>query len=218
MGHSYRDDEDDEEYEEVTNRPKGPRFGPFVTIAVAILLLFGAISRIGKPLTDERLFGLDIATVTALQREEKIVEEQRNTTLLVLGATPTPPDVLRPPPQGIHSLPHAAPPVREDPYAYDYDDGVSQVWENPTSLSLPMPTEGHSGVDSLRPGGSSRFDPAPEAVPHQRQTSASSTYTVAQGDTWHKIGQRVGLRWQDLQKANPQAQSGLRIGMILNIP
>lgn len=216
--HEYTDDYEDEEEEEEAIAPRslGPRFGPFVTIAVAILLLFGAASRIGKPAETGGLLGIDLLASQSLDNERLRLQEQRNTTLVTLGALPAPPEELRPPPRSVRIENQVLPPPRGDVSYLEYEERRRP----PAPLSLPVPTD---DAGSLRPDagatapGSSQFDPAPEA-PQRPAPPAGGTYVVATGDNWVKIGKATGRKWQDIQRANPQASEGLRVGMRLTIP
>lgn len=214
MAHYPDMDDDEEEWEDTPpRRRRGPRFGPLITIAAAILVLFGAASRLGKPQTANGLFSLDISANTRLEEERLRTEEQRHRTILTLGAVPTTADSLRPRQPGIynHSAPNSVqPPVRGDfdPYA----PMPQQMYNTRPPMQMYAPMDNApENYDRSGP-----FDPAPEAIPGVRP--AGSTYTVAAGDNWVKIAKATGKRWQDIQKANPTSKNGLRVGMKLILP
>lgn len=219
MANEYIDDEDD--HEEEPRRPIGPRFGPFVTIAVAILLLFGVASRIGKPAESGNWLSLDLLASKSLSKERQRLLEQRNTTLVTLGAMPVPAEGLRRTSGSFSSESQVLSPPRGDVDYQQYQESRRPT-AVPLSLPLPTPLEG-GGIGTERYDGVSGgpdYDPAPEAGV-RRETAAggsTSTYVVANGDNWVKIGKATGKKWQDLQKANPQAAEGLRVGMRLTIP
>lgn len=211
-----RDNIEDEEEEREVRRPAGPRFGPFVTIAVAILLLFGAASRIGKTPTEGGWLNVDFLASKSLEREQLRQQEQRNTTLITLGAIPSAQGEVELPTRGLQLRENVLPPQRDVDY-YTYQEELERQRMTQVPLSMQMPLEGNQHFDGS--GTASRFDPAPEATPHERNATESlRTYVVSQGDNWVKIGKHVGKRWQDVQRANPQAQNGLRVGMKLTIP
>lgn len=207
------DNEDDAGDSPERRRPLAPRFGPFVTIAVAILLLFGAASRFGKTSPDGGWLDLDFLASKSLERETARRQEQRNATLITLGAVPSPVDAgaFAPdaPARALALAENVVPPVREVDFA-----SYSQL-----SANAPTESNHHPGANEAAP----RFDPAPEAKPlasggDSGDSALREGYTVKQGDNWVKIGKQAGKRWQDIQKANPQAASGLRVGMKLTIP
>ncbi|MDR1744420.1 MAG: LysM peptidoglycan-binding domain-containing protein [Planctomycetota bacterium] len=213
MAHAHTENEEEGETMPERRRPLGPRFGPFVTIAAAILLLFGAASRWGKTSVDAGWLNLDFLASSSLERESARRQEQRNATLITLGAIPAPLETNSPP-RGLQLSENVLPPERNvDFYAYQEN---RRQYESPAPLSMAAPTEGnhHPGASEAAP----RFDPAPEAKPQVSSESRGGAYVVAQGDNWVKIGKHLGKRWQDIQKANPQANGGLRVGMKLVIP
>lgn len=218
MAHDYVDDDEDGYEEKAPRRVSGPRFGPFVTIAVAILMLFGAASRIGKPVESGNWLSLDLLASKSLNTERLRLQEQRNTTLVTLGAVPVAPEGLRPPPRGLHIEGQVLPPPRGEIGYDEYQE--HRLPPAPPPLRMVARTEGTDGPDaseSYIPGAGPNFDPAPEAPLRQPQASGS-VYVVASGDNWVKIGKATGRKWQDLQKANPQAADGLRVGMQLTVP
>jgi len=208
------DDMDEEELEEKkARRPAGPRFGPFVTIAVAILMLFGAASRLGKTPEQGSWLNFDILASRSLEQDRLRQLEQRNTTLITLGVVPS--HFEDAPPQSMRLRENVLPPERNVDFDA-YQDNQRRHYGIPAPLSLPVPTEGnhHPGASESSP----RFDPVPEMRPNDGMESHGGTYVVAQGDNWVKIGKRVGKQWKDIQSANPQASEGLRVGMKLIIP
>lgn len=211
----YIDDEADEQEEAVIRRSSGPRFGPFVTIAVAILLLFGAASRIGKPSEEGNWLSIDLMASKNLAKERLRLQEQRNTTLVTLGAIPVVPEQLRPPPASLRMDGQVLPPPRGE---VDYQQ-YRQRQAPPIPLSMTSQTQGGQGtsVDGQSSAVSPRFDPAPEA-PRRAARPAGAEYVVSEGDNWVKIGKATGKKWQEILKANPQAESGLMVGMRIRIP
>ncbi len=201
-----------------------PRFGPLLTIAVAILTLFGAASRLGKPSANGGLFALDLSAANRLESERLRAEEERLRTIVTLGALPA-----AAVPSGAASVPadYAArldpnplPPSRGE---FDLDTYAPPLSATGSTASLrPSDAPGHAGLSMVGQVGdnydrSARFDPAPEADPDAPKASPK-TYTVQTGDNWVKVAKNVGKRWQDIQKANPASSGGLRVGMKLVIP
>lgn len=225
MAEDY-DDEEDRGEERRTRRRGQPRFGSFVTIAAAILMLFGAVSRVGKMPEIPALFGIDEAQRRHLQ------DVRRQTTVITLGSMPNTPSNLHPVNQG--SLPmesNPMPPLRPE---VDPDE-----YRGRTSLSTPLPlyNEEYSyltprpdpdafdeGYNTLRPnasGDSLRPNNNGGSQANNSGASGGGTYVVAEGDTWVKIAKRTlgnASRWQELQRANPSAGNGLRVGMRLVVP
>ena len=193
-------------------RARPPRFGSFVTIAAAVLMLFGTISRLGKPAEIGSLFGLD------RQAENRIrQEEERLRTAIVLGGLPVPATGLRPRAGEVPIEYGVLPPVREeiDPETVrrHYDS------EHHATVSLAVPE------DFFRSGDDSSFPvetaPASIPVPAGTRVNTSEYYVVVVGDTWAKIAVRtLGdiKRWEEIRRANPVADAGLRVGMRLVIP
>ncbi len=211
-----RDDMDDEEQceEREARRPAVPRFGPFVTIAAAILLLFGAASRVGKTPEDGGWLNFDFLTAKSLENERLRRQEQRTMTLITLGAIPAA-DPAQAPARSVRLQEDALPPQRDVDF-HTYQEELERRRNAPAPLSLRMPLEDNQDYDA--PAGATHFDPAPEAPAQPAPASRAGTYVVAQGDNWVKIGKHVGKKWQDIQQANPQARDGLRVGMKLTIP
>lgn len=218
MAHYPDMDDDEEEWEDTPppRRQRGPRFGPFITIAAAILVLFGAASRLGKPQTANGLFSLDLSASTRLEEERSRTEELRHKTVVTLGAVPTA-DSLRPRQPSMYNT-HSQPAPVQPPYRGDFDPYAPLApQQRSDGLRPPMSMPTRTGdVLENNYDRSGRFDPAPEAVPGA--TPAGTTYTVAAGDNWVKIAKATGKRWQDIQSANPASQGGLRVGMKLILP
>lgn len=215
MGHDYDyrdDDESDEREEAVTRRPAGPRFGPFVTIAVAILLLFGAASRIGKPAENGNWLSIDLVASRNLSQERLRLQEQRNTTLVTLGVLPSAPNQLRAQPESLHMQGQVLPPPRGEVDYHQY-----RQMQAPPSIPLSMTAQTRGARESSVSVPAPQFDPAPEA-PYRASRPAGTQYVVSEGDNWVKIGKATGKKWQDILKANPQAEDGLRVGMKIIIP
>lgn len=201
-----------DETREQAARPRraGPRFGSFFTIAVALLLLFGAASRVGKLPETAALFGIDLA------HEKRILhEEERLRTAISIGTVP-----VRQSGDGDARLPidsDALPPQRAIPVtppgAHSIGDIASPGFDSNqrAAVSIPYQDDRYDGDAPVAPR-----DEAPAARPNR-----PSTYVVAQGDTWIKIAKKTlgdGKRWQDIQRANPASQNGLSVGMRLMIP
>lgn len=215
MVNDYTYDEEEDDLEETAvRRPSGPRFGPFVTIAVAILLLFGAASRIGKPAENGNWLSIDLIASRNLAQERLRLQEQRNTTLVTLGVVPVAPERLRPQPVGVRMDSQALPPPRGDVDYHQYRQTQS------IPLSMASSTQARGGRQE---GGA---EVAPTAAPAQKPVSrvsgaasgAAKSYTVAEGDNWVKIGKITGKKWQSILKANPHAEEGLVVGMKIVIP
>lgn len=221
MAHYPEMEDDEEELEATRSKPRrrsGPRFGPLLTIAVAILTLFGAASRLGKPQSGDGLFSIDLSATKKLEQDRLRAEENRLRTIITIGAEPVASGALRPSNRGLALDPNPLPPSRGefDIDAYRRGSVMGDHTEDrrpiPMQSVLPLPG-GDIGDNYDR---SARFDPAPEAIPGGAPNP--KTYTVQAGDTWVKVAQKTGKRWQDLQKANPASSSGLRVGMKLVVP
>lgn len=221
MSHYPEMEDDEEELEQRRARPRrrGPRFGPLLTIAVAILTLFGAASRLGKPQAGDGLFSLDLSASTRLEQDRIRSEEDRLRTIVTLGAVPTTADSLRPSGFAARLDLNPVPPSRGD---FDIDAPrrgqlppapPAERAPSAAQLSIPLYAPGETADNYDR---DARFDPAPEASPDR--AGHPKTYTVQSGDNWVKVAQKTGKRWQDLQKANPASTGGLRVGMKLIIP
>lgn len=216
MGKSYSDVNGAETA--AGNAPKRsayPRYGSFVTIAAALLILFGAASRMGNVPETAALFGIDMRNEGMLRQEE---ERQRarqmiGTTTPVLVSSDKPPsvhldeDVLPPSRRGVAmnmaSRQDAAPPG-----IIPMDDGYEGGRGGPVPTPPLMPP-------TVVRGGERQMDPEPVA-------EGASHYTVKQGDTWFKIARNLlgdGNRWQELLRANPGVgSSDLRVGLELRLP
>ncbi|MDR1519873.1 MAG: LysM peptidoglycan-binding domain-containing protein [Planctomycetota bacterium] len=192
-------------------RDRRPGIGSFATIALAVLMLFGAASRLGKTPETASLFGLDS------QSEQRIrLEEERLKALQIIGAVPRRPGGGAAP--GVDGIDEAAlPPLRNaaNPAIRRQRDMVSlavpeNAWERPDSN------------DAYVDGGENLADASagddPEPAPAAGQLGH---YVVAEGDTWVKIAQRTlgdAKRWRELFDANPAARNGLRVKMRLVVP
>ncbi|MCD7897077.1 MAG: LysM peptidoglycan-binding domain-containing protein [Planctomycetaceae bacterium] len=213
------DDEDDEEREAPPRRSSPPRYGPFLTIAVAILMLFGAASRFGKSETGSWL-NLDFLASRSIEQDRLRLQEQRNLTLVTLGAVPTRAPDPGPGPDLAMAAPlqnrAVLPPSRGefDLETFEVEQRERQRREQGgIQLSMPVQTSPTAG-SGFDPDPASHFDPVPEAQP---SVSAGTVYVVREGDNWVKIGKATGKKWQEIQNANSTSKNGLRVGMKLVI-
>ncbi|MCD8138592.1 MAG: LysM peptidoglycan-binding domain-containing protein [Planctomycetaceae bacterium] len=211
-------DEDDDREEDVREKParrSGPRFGPFVTIAAAILMLFGAVSRLGK--TSEAGLWPNFDTLAANyigSQRRSSGPSSAGTTTVTLGTLPAPQHAGgNEPRRGMRLDMRAMPPPRGD---FDLEEYSRREASMPMSLSIP----GRQPLENTAPAveDNRRFDPVPEARPLTPNERAAANYTVREGDNWVKIGRVTGKRWQDIQAANPESRNGLRVGMKLTLP
>ncbi len=210
------DDDDSSANAEPVRRTAPPRFGPFLTIAVAILMLFGAASRIGKT-ENASWLNLDLLAQKSLEKEELRLQEQRATTLITLGAAPVKPQPANKPNHPRLDSRNLMPPPRGDFDLEEYQNRQLLYEQQRRALSIPAPIE-NSGREQYGDQQINHFDPAPEAEPTTPIKQRGGVYVVADGDNWVKIGKHTGRRWQDIQKANPISLDGLRVGMRLVIP
>lgn len=208
MAQELDNDDDMEEEEYVEPRRGLPRFGPFVTIAVAILMLFGAASRIGKDNESIRWIDSDYIAGKKLDEDRLSRQDAVAATLITLGTAPVPNGHA----QTSNRAPlinRSAPPSRAD------------APSRGNSVRPPAAGSANSGVRPPNDGGASwsnqglRPSDPPETV---SRTRPGEVYVVAAGDNWMKIGKRFGKPWRDIENANPQSKSGLRVGMRLTIP
>ncbi len=200
-------------------RARQPRLGSFVTIAVAVLMLFGAASRMGKMPETAALFGID------RQAENRIrQEEERLRTAITIGAVPVPAADLRPHAGALPIDTAVLPPAREevDPeIARGHADG-----ERRSSVSLAVPEDfwrrdGASAAPTETVPPAVRPPVAGQTAHQPGPANATESYVVANGDTWVKIAKRTlgdPKRWEEIKHANPAAADGLRVGMRLVIP
>ncbi len=211
----YDEDEDREDGREKPARRSGPRFGPFVTIAAAILMLFGAVSRLGK--TSEAGLWPNFDSLAANyigSQRQPAAASNAGTTTVTLGTLPqSRPAGNNEPTRGMRLDMRAMPPPRGD---FDLEEYSRREASLPMALSIPgqQPLE----TDTPAVADNRRFDPVPEARPSTPTERAAATYTVREGDNWVKIGRATGKRWQDIQTANPESRNGLRVGMKLMVP
>lgn len=217
MANDSENQEDEVEERRDSARRPGPRFGPLITIAAAILMLFGAASRMGK--TSEAglwpNFDSLAANYVGKSRPASGSAESAGTTVVTLGTLPPASQSSQMPQQrGMRLDMRGMPPPRGD---FDLD-----AYQQPQSDQRAFPPLSVPGQqtenDAVRNGDARRFDPAPEAKQLTPEEKKTSTYTVAAGDNWVKIGKVTGKRWQDIQNANPESRNGLRVGMKLVVP
>ncbi len=203
-------------------RARQPRLGSFVTIAVAVLMLFGAASRMGKMPETAALFGIDRQAESRIRQEE-----ERLRTAITIGAVPVSAADLRPHPGALPIEYGVLPPARAevDPDLARAGDSRADSGQR-TSVSLAVPEnfwrqegENGQGADPAPPGRQPAA--ALSAAVPAGQTGAAESYVVANGDTWVKIAKRTlgdSKRWEEIKQANPAAADGLRVGMRLVIP
>lgn len=203
------ENDDYDDAERPAGRPKRaghPRLGSFVTIATAILLLFGAATSVGKVPEVAGLFNIDQAQERRNQGER--LQDERLKTIITLGAMPAPVEELRPR-NGSLPLDHdVLPPRRPE---VDVDSVRQSLRPQPMSIRTQ-----NGGPEEPEPGRDDRDLPAAG-----RDTPRSGAYVVAADDTWIKIAKKTtgdASRWQDILAANPSAKAGLRVGMRLVIP
>lgn len=208
------DDEDEELEEEVTPpRRSPPRFGPFVTITAAILMLFGAASQVGKTtVTDAGLGLIDSAAAKNLERDRQQREDDIAATLIAIGTKPGTENNVKPPQRTMNIDDSPLPPARTV-------DNSERGHTRPSNVLRPPPLSGINGERSVG-GAPRRFDPVPEATqqPRQQQQPQGRIYVVTSEDSWNRIEKKMGKPWKVIQKANPESRSGLRAGMRLVIP
>lgn len=201
MEHSEQDEE-----AKYRRRAGYPRFGSFVTIAVAILLLFGAASRMGKTSMGNIFSAMDVIAENRVNRgrNEAIAD-----TLIQIG--PTTVSALSPyPPVARVDIDDSAPP----PSRGSVDPGYLT---NQYTDTNDTPRDNRNDDGDRSNGIDFTFQTQPSAPAEKRPGS----YVVADGDNWVKIAKRVlgdGKRWQELQHANPSARDGLKVGMKLTVP
>ncbi|MDR1533761.1 MAG: LysM peptidoglycan-binding domain-containing protein [Planctomycetota bacterium] len=174
-----------------------PDTGSLITAAVAVLLLFAVLTRMGKP--PERLSLLEWMDN---QSEKRIRSEgERLKAMQILGAVPgpAPADPENPPDE-----PESFPPLRI---------GLLSGIGADRDPAVPDPG---------RESGTARPEPeSPPAEPGAEGPGRPGHYLVAEGDTWVKISRRTlgdANRWREILAANPAAQNGLKVNMRLIIP
>lgn len=217
----YAGMEEEEEYEEEVRerrRSRQPRFGSFVTIAIALLMLFGAASRMGKLPETAALFNFDNNVNERLRRER-----DRSNALISLGATQVQHSDLHSGPGSLPIRPVSQPPIRGD-FDIDIDGRQPRSGSAPMSISIPVDDfPGDEEDDGYVPYGMPTTpQPRSPVAPPPERTAQQQTYVVREGDTLAKIAQRTlgdSNRWRELQQANPVTQNGgFRVGITLIIP
>ena len=198
--------------EDVRPRRGGyPRFGSFVTIAIALLMLFGAASRFGKVPETAALFGIDMHADRRVRDEEARIQ-----AALSIGARPMPMEDLRPQSGRLPITPNATmPPLPRGGVDLDGRNRPSSQGGGRSQMSLTIPSDLWSEDSSQ---GRDVPQPQQQVQPpvHQQEV-----YVVTNGDTLAKIALRTlgdGKRWQEILGANPNAKEGLKVGMKLVIP
>lgn len=193
-------------------RSGAPRFGSLFTIAVALLLLFGAISNYGR-LQQSVAFlgGLDSLAETRIRSEES-----RLKTAITIGARPVEPQKLHPV--------HGTLPINPDAMPRQRPDVDPEHVRRPAAKHAPAPSASAVvSIADLVGSSDEEFVPVMEQTPAPRPAAPArpATVTVDASDTWFKIAQRTlgdGKRWQEIMNINPAAKNGLRPGMTLAIP
>ncbi len=171
----------------------GPRLGAFLTLTVALLLVFGGISRVGQL--------REIGTRLSAPQEDRIasarrkLREERERAILVIGSG---------------SLGGGFERTR----APDSPVPVSAPTERDEA-----PAERAPAPPPPAPGGTP--PPAPAPAPHER-VPTDEQYTVRARDTLYEIAERFygdGTLWPLIRQANPGIDPNrLRIGTPLRIP
>ncbi|MDR3210647.1 MAG: LysM peptidoglycan-binding domain-containing protein [Planctomycetota bacterium] len=197
-----------------TGRSSTPRFGSLFTIALSLLLLFGAASQVGRiEATSDAFLGLD------RQAERRIrQEEERTRTAVMIGSVPVRREEA--PPSGFTLDPNPLPPQRQG-VGLEAVAGAGRELP-PPPLSIPFPA-GEAPSRQIEEGGaldiSDLVTPLEPAGEYNRPEG--KTYRVENGDTWVKVAERTlgsAKRWREIFNANPTAQNGLRVGMVLSVP
>jgi hypothetical protein len=212
MAHDIDKDKDDDTEE--TRKPlrrNAPRFGPFVTIAAAILMLFGAVSRFGKTSEAGLWPNFDSLAANYIGAANPAAAPA-GATVVTIGTLPAAASADAQRQRGMRLDMRAMPPPRGD---FDLDE-YRQRQNDPQAMPL-LSVPGTAPIENNEPPAK-RFDPLPEAKPAAPEERAIATYTVSNGDNWVKIGKATGKRWQDIQHANPESRNGLRVGMKLILP
>lgn len=202
-------------------RRQAPRFGAFVTIAIALLMLFGAASRFGNMPEPAALFGID-------QKAEKTAGRNIDDILratVIIGGKPAWRDEVTPPANALDYDPGLPPPSRtslgsDDRFSGPPDDDVRSI------LSIPHQVDGGpEDPEDAPPEPVGYMPPAPggsgEAAEPPPAFERPETYVVAADDTWVKIAKRTlgdSGRWRDIMNINPASRNGLLVGMRLRIP
>ena len=203
---------------------RSPRLGSFITIAMAVLMLFGAVSRIGKMPESTALFSIDRQTENRIRQEE-----ERLRTVITIGAAPVPAADLRPRAGVIPIESDFPPPAREEVDPEMARGHFDPDRRSPVSLAVPEGFWRHDGgydlpVDTLT---TSVRPPVMDSSPSLDsghsigQANPAKSYVVANGDTWVKIAMRTfgdPKRWEEIKQANPAAAAGLKVGMRLVVP
>ncbi|MDR2391995.1 MAG: LysM peptidoglycan-binding domain-containing protein [Planctomycetota bacterium] len=202
-------DNNEEEYRR-SRRENRRGSGYSATVAAAVLVFFGAMSRLGKTPELPTFLELDNQAKRRIQ-----LEEERLRAVQVIGPAFPENDAIAGPAGG-REQPVGLPPFR---------DGLD-------SESLPLsaaqrrldnvsePPEDVLDV-SRAESGDGRQTPVRPAAADQSETGRPSRYQVTRGDTWAKIAQRFlgdQNRWREIMDANPAARNGLKIGMLLILP
>lgn len=219
MAEEFDYDEEDSREERRRKRRDQPRFGSFVTIAAAILMLFGAASRVGKMPEVPALFGIDQA------QERHLLQDGRMQTFVTVGSMPNIPETLHP--AGGSNRPGAMPPVRPEVDPNEFLNGGRSAMSltapdtRSSGPQLPLPSNRDDREFFRPPATETMRPPVDNALRPAENVSGGGTYVVANGDTWVKIAKRTlgdASRWQELLRANPEARNGLKVGMRLTVP
>lgn len=192
-------------------RRQVPRFGPFVTIAAALLLLFGAASRVGKMPEVPALMGIDQQAERRVRSDPSLID-----AMVMIGGVPVEKNTVVPPRRSMPADGLPVPPSRGD---LGLEERLSENTLNlRPSPGLSMNYREDAGDDALT---ESYEYSAPAPVQPDPEPPKKQTYRVSEGDTWAKIAKRTlgdVNRWQEIRSLNPKASGGLMVGMELTLP
>jgi nucleoid-associated protein YgaU len=182
----------------------GPRLGAFLTLTVALLLVFGGISRIGQ--LRDLSAGLSAPQDDRVAEVRRKLREERERTILVIGsgATGSAADPA-PPPHGAVSGAVETAPART----------------TPERSAPPPPPVTPPAAPADAPSAPHQPERTP-AMPRPRPEPEHGSYTVRANDTLYEIAERLygdGTLWPLIRRANPGIDPRrLHVGTPLRIP